>query len=254
MVLRADGDPVDAPRDGKAGDKSLVLSLRNIYETLAISFPTVVDAIAGRVTKPVCDERLDRWSRNIVANAGMDLQIEGRDNMRPGETYLVMSNHQSLYDIPVLFQVIGPNIRMITKEELFRVPIFGKALAAGGFISIDRSDRHAAIRSLVRARELLADGTHVWIAPEGTRSRTGELLPFKKGAFYLALEAGLSILPVTLKGTRDALTAKGLRSRPGARIQVTIHAPIDARPFAKRGKKGRDELSAELRRVLEGAL
>jgi 1-acyl-sn-glycerol-3-phosphate acyltransferase len=254
MVLRADGDPVDARRDDKAGDKSLVLSLRNIYETLAISFPTVVDAIAGRVTKQVCDERLDRWSRNIVANAGMDLQIEGRDNMRPGETYLVMSNHQSLYDIPVLFQVIGPNIRMITKEELFRVPIFGKALAAGGFISIDRRDRHAAIRSLVRARELLADGTHVWIAPEGTRSRTGELLPFKKGAFYLALEAGLSILPVTLTGTRDALAAKGLRSRPGARIGVTIYPPIDARPFAERGKKGRDELSAELRHVLESGL
>ncbi len=114
MVLSADGDPVDAPSDGTAGDKSLLLSLRNIYETLAISFPTVVDAIAGRVTKRVCDERLDRWSRNIVVNAGMDLLIEGRENMRSGETYLVMSNHQSLYDIPVLFQVVGPYIRMIT--------------------------------------------------------------------------------------------------------------------------------------------
>jgi len=257
MVLRAVGDPVDAPRpaqDGRATDKSLVLSLRNVYETLAISFPTVVDAIAGRVTKTVCDDRLDRWSRNIVANARIELQILGRENMRPGETYLVMSNHQSLYDIPVLFQVIGPNIRMITKQELFRVPIFGNALAAGGFISIDRSNRHAAIRSLARARELLADGTHVWIAPEGTRSRTGELLPFKKGAFYLALEAGLSILPVTLKGTRDALTAKGLRSRAGAHVRVTIHPTIDARPFAERGKRGRDDLAEELRRVLQSGL
>jgi 1-acyl-sn-glycerol-3-phosphate acyltransferase len=174
--------------------------------------------------------------------------------MKPGETYLVMSNHQSLYDIPVIFEVIGPNIRMITKEELFRVPIFGNALRAGGFISIDRRDRHAAIRSLRRASDLLASGTHVWIAPEGTRSPTGELLPFKKGAFYLALEAGLPILPVTLRGTRDALPAKGVRSSGSARVTVTLHPKIEAAQYASRGKTGRDELMTEVRRVLESAL
>jgi 1-acyl-sn-glycerol-3-phosphate acyltransferase len=174
--------------------------------------------------------------------------------MRPGETYLVMSNHQSLYDIPVLFQVVGPNIRMITKQELFEVPIFGKALAAGGFIAIDRSNRHAAIRSLERARALLASGTHVWIAPEGTRSLTGQLGPLKKGAFYLALESGLPILPVTLRGTRDALPAKGLRSAAGANVRVTIHSVIDPKPYAAIGRGGRDRLMADLRPVLESGL
>lgn len=241
MVLATDG-------------KSLGLSLRNIYETFAISFPTVVDALRGRVTKSVCDDRLDRWSRNIVENARMHLEVEGRPNLLPGETYLVMSNHQSHYDIPVLFQVIGPNIRMIAKEELFRVPVFGKALAAGGFISIDRGDRNAAIRSLQQARDLLASGTHVWIAPEGTRSRTGHLLPFKKGAFYLALEARLPVLPVTIQGTRSALPAKGLRSTAGACVRVTLHPHIDSTPYAERGKSGRDALMAEVRRVLESAL
>ncbi len=236
------------------GEKSLSLSLRNIYETLAISFPTMLEALAGRVTKEMCDVRLDRWSANIVRNAGIRLHVTGREHMLPHETYLVMSNHQSLYDIPVLFQVIGPNVRMITKEELFRVPIFGKALAAGGFISIDRSNRHAAIRSLEQAQALLASGTHVWIAPEGTRSKTGHLLPFKKGAFYLALEAGLPILPVTLSGTRDALPAKGLRSSAGADVRVTIHARIDPRPYAARGKDGREALMDEVRRVMESAL
>lgn len=236
------------------GEKSLSLSLRNIYETLAISFPTMLEAIAGRVTKEACDVRLDRWAAHIVRNAGLRLHVTGREHMLPHETYLVMSNHQSLYDIPVLFHVIGPNIRMITKEELFRVPIFGKALHAGGFISIDRSNRMAAIRSLDAARALLAGGTHVWIAPEGTRSRTGKLLPFKKGAFYLALESGLPILPVTLSGTRDALPAKGLRSSSGAEVSVAIHAKIDPRPFAARGKDGREELMNEVRRVMESAL
>jgi 1-acyl-sn-glycerol-3-phosphate acyltransferase len=250
MVLAPDGTSPTS----RTPQKSLGLSLRNIYETFAISLPTVVDAVRGRVTKNVCDERLDRWSRNIVRNLGIELAVEGREHMGAGQTYLVMSNHQSHYDIPVLFQVVGPNIRMVAKQELFRVPVFGKALAEGGFISIDRGDRHAAIRSLEVARALLASGTHVWIAPEGTRSRTGQLLPFKKGAFYLALEAKLPILPVTLRGTRDALPAEGMRSTAGARVHVQIHPVIDAEPYAAKGKKGRDELMTEVRRVLESGL
>jgi 1-acyl-sn-glycerol-3-phosphate acyltransferase len=238
----------------RADGKSLALSLRNIYETLAISVPTVVDALRGRVTKQLSDERLDRWSRACVENAHIDIRVTGREHLRPGETYLVMSNHQSLYDIPVLFQVVGPNIRMIAKAELFRVPVFGPALAAGGFISIDRGNRRTAMRSLGQASALLASGTHVWIAPEGTRSRTGALLPFKKGAFYLAFEAGLPILPVTLQGTREALPAKGLRSRAGARVLATIHAAIDPRPYAERGRQGRDELMKAVRTVLEADL
>jgi 1-acyl-sn-glycerol-3-phosphate acyltransferase len=234
--------------------KSLALSLRNIYETLAISVPTVVDAVHGRITKQASDDRLARWAHAIVQNAHIELQVQGREHLRRGETYLVMSNHQSLYDIPVLFEAIGANIRMITKKELFQVPVFGNALAAGGFIAIDRSNRRAAIRSLDRARELLASGTHVWIAPEGTRSRTGQLLPFKKGAFYLAFEALLPILPVTLRGTRDALAAKGVRSTPGARVAVTIHPSIDPQPYTARGKAGRDELMDLVRSVLEKGL
>ena len=241
MVLAPDG-------------KSLGLSLRNVYETFAISFPTVVDAFRGRVTKQVCDDRLDRWSRNIIRNNRMNVTVVGRENVAPGHTYLVMSNHQSHYDVPVLFQVLGPNIRMVAKQELFRVPVFGHALAQGGFISIDRSDRNAAIRSLDQARELLASGTHVWIAPEGTRSRTGQMLPFKKGAFYLALEARLPILPVTIRGTRDALPAHGLRSSAGADVHVTLHPSIDAGPFADRGKAGRAELMALVRGILERGL
>jgi 1-acyl-sn-glycerol-3-phosphate acyltransferase len=234
--------------------KSLALSLRNIYETLAISLPTVIEALQGRVTKEVCDERLARWARAVIRNARIDLSVLGGENRRPGETYLVMSNHQSLYDIPVLFQVVGPNVRMIAKRELFHVPIFGGALKAAGFVAIDRRNRNEAIRDLDRARSVLAGGTHVWIAPEGTRSRTGELLPFKKGAFYLAFEAGLPILPVTLSGTRDALPAKGLRSTPGAKVRVTIHPHLDPRTSAARARPGRQALMNEVRRMIESAL
>lgn len=233
---------------------SVALSLENIYETLAISWPTVLDALQGRLTKEICDDRLEGWSRAVVQNARLSVTVEGRQYLRPHETYLVMSNHQSLYDIPVLFYVVGPNIRMVTKKELFRVPVFGGALEAAGFISIDRTDRHRAIRSLDEARALLASGTHVWIAPEGTRSLSGKLLPFKKGAFYLAFEAGLPILPVTLSGTRDVLAAKGVLSTGGVNVHVTIHEKIDPRPYTERGKSGRDDLMSEVRRVIESSL
>ncbi|MGD0674748.1 MAG: lysophospholipid acyltransferase family protein [Polyangiaceae bacterium] len=233
---------------------SLALSLRNVCATLAISAPTVVDAVRGRVSKTDCDERLDRWAKACLRNAKIELDVTGSEHLATRETYLVMSNHQSLYDIPVLFRVVGPNIRMITKKELFRVPVFGGALAASGFIAIDRSNRNAAIRSLQRARQLLASGTHVWIAPEGTRSQTGALLPFKKGAFYLAFEAGLPILPVTLRGTRDVLPAHGVRSRAGAHVHVTIHGRVDPRPYSERGKAARLELMEDVRRLIESAL
>jgi 1-acyl-sn-glycerol-3-phosphate acyltransferase len=233
---------------------SLALSLRNVHETLAISWPTVIDALAGRVTKASCDERLRRWSAACVRNARIDLRVTGGEKLASGETYLIMSNHQSLYDIPVLFHVAGPNLRMIAKKELFHLPIFGGALEASGFIEIDRSNRNAAIRSLQRARDLLASGTHVWIAPEGTRSPTGALLPFKKGAFHLALEARLPILPVTLRGTRDVLPAHGVRSTAGVPVHVVLHDRVDPAPYAAQGRPGRAALMNDLRSILESAL
>jgi 1-acyl-sn-glycerol-3-phosphate acyltransferase len=232
----------------------LALSLHNIYETLAVSFPTLVEAAQGKVTKEKCDERLTHWSASVVENARIELEVHGKEHL-DGSTFLVMSNHQSLYDIPVLFHVIGANLRMITKKELFSVPIFGKALDVGGFISIDRSDRASAIESLRVAKRTLASGTHVWISPEGTRSKTGHLLPFKKGGFHLALEGDMRILPVTLAGTRDVLRAKGVRSTPGQRVVVTFHAPIDPAPYkAKKGKGGREALMADVRATLASAL
>ncbi|MEO8874497.1 MAG: lysophospholipid acyltransferase family protein, partial [Polyangiaceae bacterium] len=121
--------------------KSLGLTFLSVYETLAISWPTVVDAALNRVTKEACDDRLESWGRKIVEHAELELEVRGREHLAPGKTYLVMSNHQSLYDVPVLFHVIGKNIRMITKRELFKVPIFGKAMEEAGFISIDRENR-----------------------------------------------------------------------------------------------------------------
>lgn len=235
--------------------RSLALSLRNVYETLAISWPTVVDAARGRTTVASCNDRLTRWSDNIVRNARMHVDVRGRENFDPRRTYVVMSNHQSHYDIPVLFHVLGSNLRMVTKAELFSVPLFGRALRSAGFISVDRSNRERAIASLRIAKETLAQGMNVFIAPEGTRSRTGQLAAFKKGGFNLALDVGLPVLPIALRGTRDALPAQGLRSRPDAEVRVTILPALDTAPYAAMpGKAGRDRLMDDVRAAIESGL
>jgi len=238
-----------------AQSKSLLLSLAAIYETLLISFPTVVDGALGRVRKEICDDRLAGWGKKIVAHAQMDVEVVGRENLLPGQTYLVMSNHQSHYDIPVMFYVLGANLRMITKAELFRVPVWGPAMRESGFIAIDRSNRHRALESLEIAKQKLAEGVHIWIAPEGTRSRSGQLLPFKKGGFALAMDAGLPILPVAIKGTRAALRADGVRSTPGARVRVTLFPHVEPQAYAAlEPKAAREQLMEDVRRTIASGL
>jgi 1-acyl-sn-glycerol-3-phosphate acyltransferase len=235
--------------------KSLALSLASVYETFAISLPTVIEAALGRVRKDVCDDRLARWGKKVVARTRMTVTVTGREHVHPGETYLVMSNHQSHYDVPVVFSVLGGNVRMVTKVELFKIPIFGGAMQQAGFIAIDRSSRTRAVESLRIAKDTLASGVHVWIAPEGTRSKTGALLPFKKGGFNLALEASLRILPVSIQGTRNALRAKGVRTVGGAKVRVVLHEPIDpARYTGPDVKTRRDALMADVRRAIESGL
>jgi 1-acyl-sn-glycerol-3-phosphate acyltransferase len=235
--------------------KSLVLSLRNIYETLAISWPTVVDAALRRVTKEACDDRLASWATKLVEGSDLSLDVRGRENVAPHKAYLVMSNHQSHYDIPVLFYVLGANLRMIAKLELFSLPIFGPAIREAGFIAIDRSNRNRAVESLAVAKDSLAKGTNVWIAPEGTRSRTGALLPFKKGGFVLSLDARWPVLPVTIQGTRDVLPAKGVRSTPGRHVKVVIHPPIDPSRYAGLSEKEkRASFMRDVRAAIESAL
>ncbi len=242
--------------------KSLLLSLRNVYETLYVSAPTVVDAFRGTVSRQVCDERLESWASRVVANSEMMISVHGRENIPSGLTghgsgpaLLVMSNHQSHYDVAVLYYVLGSSIRMIAKRELFDLPIFGGALRAAGFISIDRKNTERAIASLDDAKQKLGAGVPIWIAPEGTRSPTGKLLPFKKGGFVLALATGAPILPVSIRGTRDVLRAKGVLSKPGVEVFVTIHPPVDPARFSHLSPKAaRDALAEEVRRAIASGL
>ena len=177
--------------------------------------PRVVSAITGVP-----------WARLNALITPMRVEVTGRGNVDPKQSYVVVSNHQSHYDVFVLYGFLGVDFRWIMKQELRKAPGIGISCYRLGHIFIDRSNHSAALASIETAKERIASGTSVLFFPEGTRSRTGRLRPFKKGAFHFARDLELPILPVTIVGTRDVLPSDSLDLKPG-RARLIIHPPIE---------------------------
>ncbi len=231
-----------------SGVLSVPILARIVVETLRICVPTVLEASTGRGGEmDLYDQRIDEWSRRLVGFADINLMVTGQEHVAPGEAFVVMSNHQSHYDIIVLFRALQNRMRMVAKKELFKIPVFAGAMRVAGFVEIDRHDRQRAVQALQGAIDALAAGTSIWIAPEGTRSETGELGPFKKGGFHLALDSGARILPVTLRGTREILRPHDWRVHAGREVHVTISEPIDPKAY---GKDRREELMQAVREAI----
>ncbi len=230
------------------GPRELAILAHAAYATFRLSAVTAIDAGLGRLERRVTTERLDRWSRLIVERAGIRFAVHGRENLPPGdEPFVVMSNHQSHYDVACLFQAIDRPMRMVGKTELFQIPVMGAALRAGEFVEVDRKNHQRAVASLGAAKRTIQSGISVWIAPEGTRSPTGKVAPFKKGGFHLALDTGVRILPVAVEGTRFVLPARSLELSLRRPVSVTIGAPIDAAAY---GEARREELMRDVRAVI----
>lgn len=156
------------------------------------------------------------WARWILRASGTPLIVQGIEHIDPGTPQVLVGNHESWYDVFAVASAIDKTFHFIAKKELERIPLFGAAWKAAHHISIDRTDRARAIASLDQAgRQLRREKSAVVIFAEGTRSPDGELLPFKKGAFMLALHAGVPIVPFGLAGTRRVLPKGGWRVRKG---------------------------------------
>ena len=215
--------------------QTALIILRSAAVTLAISVPTVIEVYRGTYRREVGDARLYWWSKRLLDYIRLRCRVvnPGGVEIPRGRPVILMSNHSSLYDIPLVFQALAGkiSIRMLTKKELFRVPIWGRGLKAGEFVSIDRSDHAQAMRDLAAAREKMTSGIVLWVAPEGTRSLDGSLGGFKKGAFMLALETGATIIPIGVRGARDVLPAKTSRFVLDREAEVRIGRPIDAATY-----------------------
>jgi 1-acyl-sn-glycerol-3-phosphate acyltransferase len=186
------------------------------------------------------------WGRILTWLVPVRVEIEGLDSIDPDRSYVVVANHQSQFDIPVVYGFSGLDLRWVAKAEVGRIPFVAAGCRAIGHIFINRSDPDQARSAINRAVERLKPGTGLMFFPEGTRSRSGQLMPFKKGAFRVAIDQQLPVLPVTITGTRDILPADSLRLRPG-RVRLKFHAPVSTEGMGA-GQVG------ELRRRVHGII
>ena len=168
-----------------------------------------------------------------VRLVGVKVEVRGMEKLEAGRNYIFMANHTSNLDPPVLLPTIPGRCSVLVKKELFRVPILGTGMKMAALVPVDRSDREAAIESVNAAIAVLRQGLHMLIFPEGTRSRDGRLLPFKKGPFHLAIDAGVFIVPVTMLGTYELWPKTRFALRPGA-VTVVFYGPIDPRSYPDR--------------------
>ncbi len=226
----------------------LVITAWTVAVTFVLAAIAVLVSVFSRSGNLV--HRIARlWGRSILIVSGVRVDVRGREHLDPGTPCIFMANHQSNYDIPVLLGHLPVQFRWLAKAELFRIPLFGRAMRGAGYIPIDRKNREAAFRSLREAAEKIREGASIVIFPEGTRSPDGELKPFKKGGFALALQAGVPVVPVGLRGTREVMPKGSLRIRPG-RVTVTIGPPI---PVAGGGFSNKEALMEAVRRAILAA-
>jgi 1-acyl-sn-glycerol-3-phosphate acyltransferase len=172
-------------------------------------------------------------ARAGVRLGGVKVEIIGLDRFDNQGTYIYMCNHVSNIDPPIVIPAIPKRTSVLVKKEVFRIPVLATAMRMGQLVPVDRTDRDSAINSLKKAQEVLASGVNMSVFPEGTRSQTGELLPFKKGPFYMALDAGVPIVPMTIVGTRAIWPKGSISIKPGT-ATVVFHPPIDPKQYPER--------------------
>jgi 1-acyl-sn-glycerol-3-phosphate acyltransferase len=216
--------------------------------TVFWSVPAMVMAVLDRSGESVV--WIGRtWLRWILSTCRIRVEHEGIENVDPRQSYVFMSNHQSVFDIAAIATTLPVSFRFVAKKELTWIPFFGWALALSDQIVIDRGKREKAIRTLERAARRIRAGVNVIVFPEGTRSATGYLSPFKSGGFHLALAAEVPILPLTVSGTRSITPKRSLRVESGV-VKVRFGKPVATRGM---GLEDRQALKEQVRNaILQG--
>jgi 1-acyl-sn-glycerol-3-phosphate acyltransferase len=193
------------------------------------------------------------WARSVLAVSGVSVDVLHRDRLPRAGSFVVAANHESFTDIVVLLSVLPLQIRFLAKRSIFRVPVLGWSIAAAGFIPVDRGDPSGSAAAVDAALDRLRRGRSLVVFPEETRTRDGELRPFKKGAALLAVRAGLPLLPLGLAGTRRVLP-RGSFVMTSGRVVVSPGLPLPtegAAPSARRQLTER--LADEVRRLRDEA-
>ncbi|MDA8431117.1 MAG: lysophospholipid acyltransferase family protein [Geobacteraceae bacterium] len=191
------------------------------------------------------------WARIGLILNNTPVALRGAEYL-PDGPFILMSNHQSNFDILALIAAIPRRIYWIAKKELFDIPIFGSSIRRGGYIPLDRSDGRKALKSMDTAAAIIRQGRSVVMFPEGTRSRDGHLLPFKRGGFMLAVRSGVPVIPVTINGS-GKVNPSGLIELYSGRITVTLHPRVTV-PDGMKKSEAEQWLMEEVRSVITSGL
>jgi len=188
------------------------------------------------------------WSRLNIYLGFCRVKVRGKEHLDPEKAYIVVSNHQSFFDVCALIGYLPLQLRWVVKAEIRKMPVFGYALQRMGHIYVDRVRGDSIRRSIEKAAQKIKEGTSVVFFPEGTRSEDGKISKFRKGGFILAQESGYPILPITINGSRFVLPKNTLDLMPG-KIEIRIHQP---REFP--GTAGLDQLLQTVETAIRGGL
>ncbi|HXG92513.1 MAG TPA: lysophospholipid acyltransferase family protein [Blastocatellia bacterium] len=167
-----------------------------------------------------------------LAIVGVRVEVRGLERLDPRQSYIFTPNHQSLIEVPLFVTYLGRNPAYLAKKELFKYPVFGYGIRLIGVVPVDRSNTKSAVESARLATENLRRGKSYIVYPEGTRSPDGRLLPFKKGAFMMAIEAGVPVVPVTISGATKIMPKAQIKVYPST-VRITVHEPISTEGYSK---------------------
>jgi 1-acyl-sn-glycerol-3-phosphate acyltransferase len=190
------------------------------------------------------------WAWLILKTCGVEVEVEGRKNLVPGGTYVLASNHQSLFDTPILFAYLPLSFRILYKKSLNRIPFLGWHLFLSGHVPVERESPAKATESLDHAAERIRSGTSVAVFPEGTRSYDGVMRAFRKGSFRLALKASTPVVPLTISGSHLVMKRGRVTVYPG-KVKLTIGEPI---PVSGLAESDAASLSERVREVVQQRL
>jgi 1-acyl-sn-glycerol-3-phosphate acyltransferase len=225
--------------------RTALIILWVVLSTIVFGIIAIIISFFSRTGNPVhIIARI--WAKCILIVSGIKVNINGFSNIDPSCSYIYMCNHQSNFDIPVLLGCLPVQFRWLAKAELFKIPIFGRAMRGAGYVAIDRFDRQSAFNSISEVSKKMKNGVSVMIFPEGTRSKDGKIGSFKKGGFIMAVDSRVPIIPLVIRGTRSIMEKGNLRINPGD-VSMQIGQPVETATYTRETK---DDLIKSVRGVI----